>query len=112
LPSLPVHKGRTQHTITMKQKITCEAILLSKLDKKFKDKTKDEMVEYAELKFLVEADDKGTEVLTFRAKNFPSTKAPTFKELMQGSVNYGTLVFEYAFNSFAGTYQPKFVSFE
>jgi len=97
-----------------------EAFLVSNQLKSFTT-NKNELVEYHELAFLIEDEDKGTKVLTLRPKS-PDIKdlKVIFKDALKGKFPYGKLTIDYQERVFADRYdpdknvkgfQPKYVSF-
>lgn len=95
----------------MNTNIKVQAILLSRKEVSFKAKEEDRMIEYVELKFLVEGKEGEAAVLTLRPRQF-DTPTPKFSDLCDGELVYGILEYRYDVNERTGTAKPKIVSFE
>jgi len=95
----------------MKTKTSCRAFLLSVEPKSFKDKETGKVVEYSDVKFAVEADNGGIEIITFRPKSFEHQN-PVYKDLESGSLKYGDLIYEWKYSTFTNGYKPFLIEFK
>lgn len=94
----------------MKSRTSCRALLISSEHREFKKKETGETIQFYDVKFAIESEAGGIEIITFRPREF-THPAPTFKDLEGNRLPYGDLTYEWRFSAFSNGFKPFFVEF-